>query len=219
MAFQGFSPQAMDFLWGIRLDPTKGYYEPRRAEYRRFIVEPMAQLGQQLLERLQAAQVLAEPVEYHQSRIYRDARRLRGRPMYRDHVWFLLRRFEQSQYYPAYYFELSPDGCSFGFGYGEPQPGLMARFRQRLQRQPDEFRAVLQASAQGTLMLGAEQYRKKFAGEVTADLMPWYQAKEIWCHQSLPASELLFTSELGELVCEACVAAGPLFRYFWQMHD
>lgn len=219
MAFCGFSPQAMDFLWGIRLDPTKGYYEPRRAEYRQYIVEPMAQLGQQLLEQLHAASVLTEPVEYHQSRIYRDARHLHGQPMYRDHVWFLLRRLEQSERYPAYYFELSPDGFSFGFGYGQPQPGLMARFRQQLLQNPTEFRAVLQASAQSTLTLGAEQYRKRFPGEVAADLLPWFQAKEIWCYQASPANELLFTPALGELVCEACVAAGPLFSYFWKMHD
>ena len=51
------------------------------------------------------------------SRIYRDARRLRGRGPYKDHLWFSVEQpHEIWTESPCFWFELGPEGWSYGMG-------------------------------------------------------------------------------------------------------
>ena len=52
------------------------------------------------------------------SRIYRDARRLFGRGPYKDHLWLSLTRpHEEGCAEPVFWFELGPEGYSYGMGF------------------------------------------------------------------------------------------------------
>ena len=41
MSFTGFYPETIDFLWGIRLNNNREWFEAHKADYQRFLWEPM----------------------------------------------------------------------------------------------------------------------------------------------------------------------------------
>ena len=46
--FQGFSQEAVDFLWGIRFNNERGWFEARKEEYLTLVAGPMRELGEQV---------------------------------------------------------------------------------------------------------------------------------------------------------------------------
>ena len=45
MSFTGFYPETIDFLWGIRLNNHREWFEAHKADYQRFLWEPMKALA------------------------------------------------------------------------------------------------------------------------------------------------------------------------------
>ena len=75
--FQGFSQGAVDFLWGVRFNNERSWFEAHKQIYLDTLYTPMKELCNQVYAVLNQ--------EYPQyglihkvSRIYRDARRLHG---------------------------------------------------------------------------------------------------------------------------------------------
>lgn len=91
--FQGFSPETIEFLWGIRFNNEKTWFEAHKPDYLKYLYQPMKELGAdvqgKLLERFPKSQLNLKI-----SRIYRDARRLFGRGPYKDHLWLTLFRWD-----------------------------------------------------------------------------------------------------------------------------
>jgi uncharacterized protein (DUF2461 family) len=77
--FTGFRPEAIDFLWGIRFNNQKEWFEAHKKTYLEALYEPMKALGEAIYEPLREIPGMA----LHVSRIYRDARYAHGIP-YKD---------------------------------------------------------------------------------------------------------------------------------------
>ena len=135
--FQGFSQEAVDFLWGIRFNNERGWFEARKEEYLTLVAGPMRELGEQVHAAVEE-EFPKLGLNLHVSRIYRDARRLHGRGPYKDHLWFTLRRpKEEWVSQPAFYFELAPEYYSMGMGWYDATPLTMAKLRARIDRDPN----------------------------------------------------------------------------------
>ena len=76
--FQGFSQGAVDFLWGVRFNNERSWFEAHKQEYLDLVIAPLQELGRQVHAAMTAAYP-KEQLNLHVSRIYRDARRLHGR--------------------------------------------------------------------------------------------------------------------------------------------
>lgn len=91
--FRGFSPETIEFLWGIRFNNEKSWFEAHKQDYLTHLYQPMKELGadvqDKMLERFPKSQLNLKI-----SRIYRDARRLFGRGPYKDHLWLTLFRWD-----------------------------------------------------------------------------------------------------------------------------
>ena len=134
--FQGFSQEAVDFLWGIRFNNERGWFEAHKEEYLTLVAGPMRELGEQVHAAVEE-EFPKLGLNLHVSRIYRDARRLHGRGPYKDHLWFTLRRpKEEWVSQPAFYFELAPEYYSMGMGWYDATPLTMAKLRARIDRDP-----------------------------------------------------------------------------------
>ena len=83
--FEGFSKETVDFMWGIRFNNERGWFEAHKSDYQTYFLNPMKELGGQvqaeLLDRFPKS-----GLNLKISRIYRDARRLFGRGPYKDHL-------------------------------------------------------------------------------------------------------------------------------------
>ena len=117
MAFQGFTQQTVDFMWGIRFNNERGWFMEHKDEYINTFLTPIKELGEQVYEAMHEA-LPDEPLILKVSRIYRDARRLHGRGPYKDHLWWCIRTGGKDWAgRPSFWFELGPDYYSFGLGF------------------------------------------------------------------------------------------------------
>ena len=89
--FTGFTDATVDFLWGIRFNNERPWFEAHKETYLSELYRPMKDLGAEIYEFL-SEQRQNDPMVCRVSRIYRDARRLHGRGPYKDHLWFCVER-------------------------------------------------------------------------------------------------------------------------------
>ena len=83
--FQGFTPEAVEFLWGIKFNNNREWFLPRKEQFLALVDRPMRELGSELFDAIAAAYP-KQSLKLHVCRIYRDARRLFGRGPYKDHL-------------------------------------------------------------------------------------------------------------------------------------
>ena len=128
MAFEGYTQETLDFLWGIRFNNERSWFLAHKQDYEAHLLAPTRALGEQVYEALHAA-FPKEPFLLKLSRIYRDARRLHGNGPYKDHLWFCVRAGgEDWTGRPTFYFEIGPDYYSYGMGFWAPKAALIARW-------------------------------------------------------------------------------------------
>ena len=65
--FRGFSPETMDFLWGIRMNNERSWFLAHKNDYMQYLYEPMKALGEAIFWPFQEVPGL----ELKVSRIYR----------------------------------------------------------------------------------------------------------------------------------------------------
>ena len=209
--FQGFSQEAVDFLWGIRFHNERAWFEAHKEEYLTLVDRPLRELG------AQAAQVMGEKypklgLGLKVSRIYRDARRLYGRGPYKDHLWFSLRRFrEQEGAVPCFYFELAPEYYSYGVGAYDPSPLTMAKLRARVDRDPKPLEKLARRlNRQTEFVLEGELYKRP-KGDPGPLLSPWYNRRQITLASDHNCEGVLFTPQLADQVIQGFCFLEPYY--------
>ena len=141
--FQGFTPEAVEFLWGIKFNNNREWFLPRKEQFLALVDRPMRELGSELFDAIAAAYP-KQSLKLHVCRIYRDARRLFGRGPYKDHLWFTIERpHERFEGVPALYFELAPNYFSYGCGYWDASPATMAKLRRRIETDPKRLEKLV----------------------------------------------------------------------------
>lgn len=207
--FQGFRPETIDFLWGIKFNNQKSWFEAHKKEYLEYLYEPMKALGAAVYAPLQQVPGMA----LHVSRIYRDARYARGLP-YKDSLWLSVRH-DQGYWAeaPCLYFDLHPDYYSYGFGVIYPRAEAMQRFREMLDARPDEFLTLVeQVQKEVGLPITGDSYKRR---KSCADprIEPYYSFKNIFCYTEQPIGPELFAPELADRVAKTLADLLPLYQY------
>ena len=159
--FTGFTDETVDFMWGIRFNNERTWFEAHKDIYLTKFYQPMKELGDEMYDFLQG-----ERPDYglirKVTRIYRDARRLHGRGPYKDHLWFSVEQpTEQWTAHPTFWFELGPEGWGYGMGYYLPKPLTMAKLRVRIDRDPKTMETLTRRLArQKEFQLETEDYKR-----------------------------------------------------------
>ncbi len=211
--FQGFTPEAIEFLWGISFNNNREWFTAHKQEFLNLVDRPLRELSAQLWTAMDA-EYPKLGLRAHVSRIYRDARRLHGRGPYKDHLWLVLERpGEDHLGRPAFYFELAPNCFSYGCGFWDMTPQTAAKHRARIERDPKPLAAIARKIEKSKFTLfGAEYKRPK--GDVGKLLNPWYNRKGIGVSFEDNCEGVLFTPDLFDDVHEAFRFLMPFFRYF-----
>ena len=211
--FTGFTPETIDFLWGIRMNNNRDWFQEHKKQYVDSLYEPMKELGKELF-----VPFLDKPGNVLKvSRIYRDARMHHPDP-YKESLWICIRQdVEWWAENPCLYFEINPEGVDYGFFYWRPRPAVMEDFRRRIAAKPDE---VLQLMAHTEAATGqgvcAECYKRPKPCENPA-LEPYFAWKgQIGCTRHEDFSDDTFGPELGERVLAFFEKLIPLYDYFNQ---
>lgn len=207
--FQGFSPETIDFLWGIRLNNHRDWFMDHKAEYQKTLYEPMKALSQQIFAQFQDVPNMAHKL----SRIYKDARMHPAVP-YKESLWLSMRPEDLPwSEQPTLYFEIRPEGYSYGFILWKPRAEMTEKFRAMLTARPDEFLSVVRQveQASGIEFHCESYYRKKPCPDPA--LEPYYNMKSIIMDVDRAPDELLFSENLVDEVIKTLQALYPLYEY------
>ena len=209
--FTGYSPETVDFLWGIRLNNNREWFMANKANYTKFLYEPTKERGKALVQPFldRTGDILKV------SRIYRDARMHHPVP-YKESLWVCIRQdVEWWGENPCLYFEINPEGVDYGFFIWQPKPATMEAFRRRIATKPDEFLKMIHQveEATGQRVL-AECYKRPKPCE-NDDLLPYFAWKgKIGCTIHEEFSEAVFGPDLEQRVADYFRKLLPLYDYF-----
>ena len=150
------------------------------------------------------------------TRIYRDARRLHGRGPYKDHLWLCVEQpAEQWTAHPTFWFELTPDGWSYGLGYYMARPLTMAKLRARMDHDPKPMeRLTRDLERQPEFSLEAENYKRPRSAPSRPALAPWYQAKSFAITHQDKLTDELFCRDIVEHLKQGFSFLLPYYDYF-----
>lgn len=213
--FQGFSQQASDFLWGVRFNNDRDWFQAHKQEYLELIQRPLRDLAEEVFAGL-TEQCPDLGMEIHVSRIYRDARRLHNRGPYKDHLWFSFRTPGQTPWTrrPVFWFEIRPEGYAYGMGMYEAKPVTMALMRREIDRDPAPLlRLAKRLESRPELQLDAPEYKRP-KGTAQPPLDRWYNRKgmDLCCRRGW--DETLGSRALVAELVDAFVFLEPYYRYF-----
>lgn len=211
--FTGFTPETMDFLWGIRMNNNRDWFTQHKGDYVRTLYEPMKELGQAVFQPF-----LERPGNLLKvSRIYRDARMHPPTP-YKESLWLCIRRdVDWWAENPCLYFELNPEGANYGFFYWKPRTSMLEDFRRNISAKPDDFLKLISDTAAAVGQpVTAECYKRPKPTDNPA-LIPYFAWKgQIGCTREIAPGDRLFGSQLEEEVSGFFEALTPLYEYFNQ---
>lgn len=209
--FTGFTPETIDFLWGIRMNNNRDWFLAHKQQYIDTLYEPMKALGKDVFRPFleKSGNVLKV------SRIYRDARLHHPDP-YKESLWLSIRQeVDWWAENPCLYFDIRPEGISYGFSVWRPRVSTMEQFRQDIARQPEEFlELIAQTEAATGCPVTAELYKRP---KPTDDprLEPYFAWKtNIDCTRSEEPGPNIFGPELGERVQTMFTQLIPIYDYF-----
>ena len=209
--FEGFTPQTVDFLWGIRMNNNREWFMEHKQDYVNHLYEPMKALGKELFQPFLGRSGDLLKV----SRIYRDARMHHPLP-YKESLWICIRR---DVYWwaenPCLYFEIQPEGVSYGFVLWKPGTATMEKLRQHWAADPTEFLQLVRQTEKATgLKVTADLYKKPKPAP-TEELAPYFAWRDkIACVVNEPVSPELFGPDLGQRACALLEKLIPLYDYF-----
>lgn len=211
--FTGFTPETMDFLWGIRMNNNRDWFTQHKGDYVRTLYEPMKELGQAVFQPF-----LERPGNLLKvSRIYRDAR-MHPPTTYKESLWLCIRRdVDWWAENPCLYFELNPEGANYGFFYWKPRTSMLEDFRRNISAKPDDFlKLISDTEASVGQPVTAECYKRPKPTDNPA-LIPYFAWKgQIGCTREIAPGDRLFGSQLEEEVSGFFEALTPLYEYFNQ---
>ena len=211
--FMGYSPETVDFLWGIRMNNNREWFLEHKKDYVKYLYEPTKALGKELFEPFieKSGELLKV------SRIYRDARLHHPLP-YKESLWICIRQdVEWWAENPCLYFEINPEGIDYGFFIYQPRPAVMKEFRRQIAAKPDEFLTMIRQVEENTGMtIYAEEYKRPEPCE-NPDLVRFYRWKgKIGCTIHEDFSDGVFGPQLAEQVRDFLVKLIPVYDYFNQ---
>ena len=209
--FEGFTPETVDFLWGIRMNNNRDWFMAHKKDYVTTLYEPMKALGADLFRPFldRSGDLLKV------SRIYRDARLHHPLP-YKESLWICIRQ-DVSWWAenPCLYFEIRPEGVSYGFCLWRPRVATMEDIRKDMANRPEEFLKLIGKIEKSTgVPVTAELYKRPKEAPIP-ELAPFYAWKgNIACVKEEPVGPELFGPALGERASKFLEQLIPLYDYF-----
>jgi len=212
--FEGFSQKTIDFMWNLRFNNEKQWFEAHKDEFIREFQSPLKALGREVFERIDSDNKKHGFI-HKVSRIYKDARRVKGGEPYRTNLWFSIEKpSEEWTSTPVFWFELAPENWSYGMGYYSASSKTMAKHRARIDKNPKAFeKLVAPLNKQDEFVLDGPEYSRKKEAP-SPKLEAWYNKKTFALIHDEPISEELFSRDIVERLIKGYTFLMPFYNYF-----
>ena len=212
--FSGFSERTIEFMWNLRMNNNKAWFDANKDIFVRDFQTPMKQLGRDVFERV-AAEFGGRDFIHKVARIYRDARRVRDGEPYRANLWFTIERpAGEWTSTPVFWFELAPENWSYGLGFYAARAETMSKLRARIDNNTKAFeKLIAPLDGQDEFVLDGPEYaRKKDAPSPKTEA--WYNKKTLSLIHNQQIGDALFSPELVDRIVKGYAFLMPLYDYF-----
>ncbi len=215
--FEGFDREMIPFFLDLRFHNDKRFMDANRDRYLQHARAPFYAFITAVGEPMQALipDLEIRPVKCL-SRINRDTRFSRDKSPYRDHLWAAFRQSGVSKEgQPFYWFEIRPEGVSWGLGlWGENRP-LMDALRRRIIARPDDVRRRLARLDEAECFLAGRDWKRlPVPPEVSDDLRGMYVKRDLYFEKRDPQMEWIYSPSIADRVRRDYSLLLPLYRLF-----
>lgn len=212
--FTGYCDKTLDFLWGIRLNNDRAWFTEHKDDYLQYLYQPTMDLGNEVYARFMGKFPKLD-LNLHVCRIYRDARRLHGRGPYKDHLWLTIRpENDVWSHQPVFWFEITPEGWSYGVGFWNADARTMAAMRRDIDENPQRLaKLARRLNKRGDFQLQGRDYARP-KGDPSPLLTPWYNKKDISIGLDRPYDETVCSPALVDALIEGYDFLVPYYQYF-----
>jgi len=216
--FQGFSPVAVAFLAGLKEHNDPIWFEDHRADYERYIVEPMRALVSEFGDWFEAevdAGIETRPqVGRAIGRIRRDTRFTSNKRPYKETVWVIFRNRRAVMTTLGFFWELGVDRWVYGMGFYSAPPPVLQAIRDRALAAPERFyAAVAPVEARPDLLVSGEPYRRTRMTGAPPRLVHWLDRRNLYVEGARPHDEVLYGRGLVDFLWDTWEHLVPLYRF------
>lgn len=211
-----FTEKAPAFLFENYTRNDKVWFQENKDIYQKEIADPFAELIETVAPVLEKIddRIICNPRKL--SRIYKDARFVKGGPIFRQSVWCsLCREKEPFISKPEFYFYISSDGFGWGCGYYKTPPKVMDRIRELIiSGDKTAVNAVKAYESQDRFTLFGEMYKRDRFPEQPENLKQWLNRRSICVAFDGEDPELLFSRDLPQTVKSDFEKAADIYKLF-----
>ena len=216
MSFDGFTGEALKFLFENKINDSKDWYESHKTEYKKYVYNPFVELITELSPTMTEidSSLITLPSKLI-SRVRRDTRFSKDKSLYRDNAWLVfLRDKSQMSTSPCFWFEISQKGSSYGVGYYGAETGAMAHMREMIvDRHPAFLRALECYEAQSEFVIGGEMYKRSKFPDMPENLKLWLDRKNIYFECVQNDFKLAFSEDLPEVLKKGFKQLKPIYDF------
>lgn len=216
MSFNGFTQEALKFLFENKFNNSKEWYESHKSEYRKNVYDPFVELINELSPAMIEidSSFITIPSKLI-SRVRRDTRFTRDKSLYRDNAWLVfLRDKSLMSTSPCFWFEISQRGSSYGVGYYGAATGSMAEMREMIiGRDPAFLNALTCYETQNEFVIGGEMFKRSKFPEQTENSRQWLDRKNIYFESVQNDFKLAFSKELPDILKKGFKKLKPIYDF------
>lgn len=142
--FPGFSPEAFEFLRGLKQNNNRDWFTARKETYETELKEPLSLLLTDGARRLEQNDL---PLTAHPKdsrfRIHRDLRFTDDKTPYKTNIGGVFDRSGHRDKPGVVYLHVEPDNCFLAAGFYKPSVSYLRPVRERITAEPDQFLDLL----------------------------------------------------------------------------
>ena len=216
-----FSPEALDFLVENQFHDSRSWYHEHKDFYKEKVVLPFVELIDGLQPTFDRIDSRIECSPRRISRLYRDARRCRGKSIFRDSVWCSFHPSgDKDNPLPGFYFEISPRGFDFGCGYYIMPADVRDELRRRiLDGDPLFGKALAAYEKQSTFKLYGELYKRNHYPDRSEKECDWLNRKCIGMSAASTDFDLLFSDNLLVYLSGQYLSLRPFWNFLMSVEE
>lgn len=209
------TPQALDFLFENRLKDSKEWYHEHKEQHTELVVKPFREFVVEMQPYISEIdkELMCNPGKI--SRIYRDTRFTKDKSVFRDNVWFTFSRGKEIyEGYPAFFFDFSPRGFTYGCGYYKAASRSMEEIRNLILKKDKSFVSAQKAlSRQKIFTMEGDLYKKNRFPDASPENCEWLNRKTVCFIAQSNNFDLLFSEGLAEKIGNDFLLLKPVYDF------
>jgi len=210
-----FSQKTLDFLFENRTRDSKVWYQEHKTDYKKYVAEPFSEFIENMEQTMHEIDenIIVDPKRF--SKLYRDTRFSKGGSIFRDNVWCMFAPTTDIHApLPCFYFDVSPKGYEYGFGYYNAPAKTMQALRVMMIDQDKLFLAAKKAyEEQDVFEMGGEIYKRDRFPDVDEKLSNWLNRRSIYFYARHSDPDSLFDENLSQRIASDFRKLAPLYYF------